>query len=925
MSTLQPDQWEAVSPYLDQALTLPESERAAWLASLRVQNRELADRIEALLAEHQALAGEGFLDRAPLPPAAEPKLAGQTIGAYTLISPVGFGGMGTVWLAERSDGRFKRRAAVKFLNLAVAGPSGEERFKREGSILARLEHPNIAGLIDAGVSAEERPYLILEYVEGEHIDRYCDENRLDVSARLRLFLDVFAAVAHAHANLIVHRDLKPSNVLVRKDGEVKLLDFGIAKLLEAEQQPSPTMLTQEGGGALTPAYAAPEQVKGEPVTTATDVYALGVLLHVLLTGQHPAGAATRSPAELVKAIVETEPPPASHALNPAKDAKAANLIAANRGTTPDKLARVLRGDLDTIITKALKKNPKERYTSVTAFADDIRRYLAHEPISARPDTFVYRTRKFLRRHWLPVAAAALVIATLSASLYEVNRERVISQRRFLEVRQLANKLFDIDVQVRELSGSTKTRQFIVDTALEYLRRVAADVRGDPDLALEVGNAYLRVARVQGVPIGPNLGQEDKAEQNLQIAQGFVDSVLKAQPRNRTAMLRAAQIAHDRMILSRFREQHEETLALANSAAQWIEKFHAGKDDVSEAAAILNVHLNVADQFGDQQQYEQALRLCDRGTELARMYNSSSQAGTFLWAKAGILRQQGDLDAALKAARESIVLLDPGPDGITQLARSSNFLSALIREGRILGEVNSVSLGQSAEALKPLERAYRIADELVHRDPNEHSLRGRLATAGISISSILRHTDAKRALEISDHTLHHLAEIPPNVNFQRSEVSLLAGSSYALRELGRSAEARERLEQALVLLKQMKFYPAETISPESEAAEVLHALADQEAGTGNVRGAIQMYEDLLARMQPARSGLQPDLEAAVHFSTLYGAASALYQSSGDTTKAVLMQTRRLELWRQWKQKLPNNAFVQRQLEAAALPPGTTTQN
>src|SRR5262249_29602611 len=250
-----------------------------------------------------------------------------------------------------------------------------ERFKREGRILGLLAHPNIAELVDAGVSTTGQPYLVLENVEGSQIDRYCDERRLDVPARIRLFLDVLSAVAKAHANLVVHRDLKPSNVLVRTDGQVKLLDFGIAKLLESDDGSSrPTHLTQEGGRALTPEYAAPEQLKGEAVTTATDVYALGVLLYVLLTGHHPAGSGLHTPADLVKAIVDTEPTRASDIVVSTRTTPELTAsIAIKRAATPDRLRRLLRGDLDTIIAKALKKDPSERYASATSLADDLRR------------------------------------------------------------------------------------------------------------------------------------------------------------------------------------------------------------------------------------------------------------------------------------------------------------------------------------------------------------------------------------------------------------------------------------------------------------------------------------------------------------------------------------------------------------------------
>lgn len=418
MSTLHPDQWLALSPYLDQALGMTEDARAAWLSSLGEQNPALAAQLAALLDEHSMLAQEGFLEKGPAALPSASGLAGQTIGPYTLISQIGQGGMGSVWLAERSDGRFERRVAVKFLSVGLASRGGEERFKREGTILGRLSHDHIAELVDAGVTPAGQPYLVLEYVEGDHIDRYCDERLLDVEARIRLFLDVLVAVAHAHANLIVHRDVKPSNVLVSQDGRVKLLDFGIAKLLEGEgQSGEATLLTVEGGRAMTPEYAAPEQITGAPVTTATDVYALGVLLYVLLTGQHPAGRGPRSPADLVRAIVDTEPTrPSAVVTGLGGESKEATTNASRRTSTPDKLSRLLRGDLDTIVAKALKKNPQERYASVTALADDLRRYLRHETISARPDTLRYRATKFVRRNRMVVALATLSVLAISVGL-----------------------------------------------------------------------------------------------------------------------------------------------------------------------------------------------------------------------------------------------------------------------------------------------------------------------------------------------------------------------------------------------------------------------------------------------------------------------------------------------------------------------------
>jgi serine/threonine protein kinase len=419
MSNFSPDQWQTLSPYLDAALEMTDDERSTWLSSLKNENPGLAHQLEILLREHRELSEEGFLESSGLDLPGGPGLVGQTLGVYTLLSQIGHGGMGTVWLAERNDGRFERRVAVKVLNIALMGKGGEERFKREGRILGRLRHPHVAELIDAGVSPSGQPFLVLEYVEGDHIDRYCDEKTLGVRARVRLFLDALRAVAQAHDNLVVHRDLKPSNILVRTDGKAKLLDFGIAKLLEGEGQTGEPSLTVEGGRAMTPEYAAPEQLKGEAVTTATDVYASGVLLYVLLTGNHPAGVGPRTPAGLLKSILDTEPPRPSEIVA-LKLANVENAVtnAKKRAATPDKLARLLRGDLDTIVAKALKKNPEERYPSIQAFADDLQRFLQHEPISARPDAIGYRTGKFVRRHRSSVVAALVItLALIGATLF----------------------------------------------------------------------------------------------------------------------------------------------------------------------------------------------------------------------------------------------------------------------------------------------------------------------------------------------------------------------------------------------------------------------------------------------------------------------------------------------------------------------------
>ena len=446
MERLSPDLLATLDSLLKQALELEQPEREAWLARLRHEQPAQAAEVAALLANEAGLDAAGFLRTRAGEDALGKGLNGRRLGAYTLERPLGKGGMGTVWLARRSDGRYEGQAAVKLLNLALLDPVGSERFRREGTLLARLNHPNIARLLDAGVTGGGQPYLVLEYVEGTRLDRYCDERRLSPEARLRLFLDVLAAVSHAHANLIVHRDLKPSNILVTQDGTVKLLDFGIAKLLqEGQSEAEAPTLTGVGERVLTPEYAAPEQIRGEAVTIATDVYALGVLLYVLLAGRHPGGDAGRVAAEYLRGTLDTEPPRLSAAVT-APEARASSL---------ERLRRLYAGDLDNILTKALRKRPEDRYATVDALAEDLRRHLNHEPVHARAESWGYRAAKFIRRHRAAVAAATVAILSLvGATAFSLVQLQQARRQRDAAVAESRRRLAMADVQ-GVLAGDTR--------------------------------------------------------------------------------------------------------------------------------------------------------------------------------------------------------------------------------------------------------------------------------------------------------------------------------------------------------------------------------------------------------------------------------------------------------------------------------------
>jgi serine/threonine-protein kinase len=413
MTTVPPEEWRPFSEYLDQALDLAEADRVAWLAALAKGNPQIAAAVADALAQRERSGYAEFL--------AEPLLSrehirgasliGRRVGPYVIEAEIGRGGMGSVWRARRVDDRFETTVAVKFLHASWIGLQGEQRFRSEGQMLGRLDHPNIARLIDAGLLDATHPYLVLEYVEGQAIDAYCADKNLSLEARVELFLGVLAAVAHAHSHLIVHRDIKPSNIFVTHGGAVKLLDFGIAKLLD--DATGAAALTKSGGTALTPQFAAPEQLLGKSVTTATDVYSLGLVLYVLLTGRHPILAESDSSAHLIHAVLTEDAPQASSVTG-----------------MPNPWRRALHGDLDNILGKALKKPPTERYASVGAFADDLKRYLTHEPVKACADTVTYRLTKFVRRHRGGVLSGLLTVLVLCAATVttflqklEANRQR----------------------------------------------------------------------------------------------------------------------------------------------------------------------------------------------------------------------------------------------------------------------------------------------------------------------------------------------------------------------------------------------------------------------------------------------------------------------------------------------------------------------
>ena len=590
----------------------------------------------------------------------------------------------------------------------------------------------------------------------------------------------------------------------------------------------------------------------------------------------------------------------------------ASAISTREVARPGKWAPALKGDLDLILMKALRKEPQERYATVEQFSEDLEAFLESRPIRARKGDLLYRARRLVRRHWLPLLAAALALTGLLVGLYRANRERAIAQRRFEEVRQLSNKLFDIDRQVLGLPGSSKARQLIVDTSLDYLRRLVADVRADPNLALDVGTAYMRVGRVQGVPISPNLGQSENAEQNLRLAEQLIRSVLEAQPANRTAFLRLAQITHDRMVLAQVRRPDAEALPLARRSEEWLEKYlTTGPLEEAEKAQVVIVGMNVASWYVRKEVMDAGLHLLRRMIDVARSTNQPDKVGGAQVVLARAFRSQGDLEGALAAASEGVTILEPPPG-----EKSPGWMLALslalgIR-GEILGEDNAVSLGRSREAAESFERSFGISADLARQDPNDAFSRLSLSNKGIRLAGVLRHSQPQRAIAIYDEVLRRLAEVKNNTRARRDEVRALAWSTYPLRQAGRSGEARKNLDIAFSRLSELKLYPAEKVELGSEPDDALRALAEHEAGGGKILRGIETYRQLLDRIIVFQPKPESDLADAASLSNIYVALAALHRRAGQVDLGMAVETRRLELWRQWERRMPNNSFVLRQI-------------
>ncbi len=825
-------------------------------------------------------------------------------GPYRLDNLLGRGGMGAVYLGERVDGEVKQRVAVKILRAGPDDPQLRGRFLAERQILAGLSHPNIARLLDAGHREDGQPYLVMEFVEGKQLDVYAEH--LSTRQRVALFIKVCLSVGYLHRNLVVHRDLKPSNILVTSDGEPKLLDFGIAKILDLTTDQAATQTRM-----LTPDYASPEQFAGRAVNTSSDIYSLGAVLYRLLTGKCP---------HRPDGVASDEQPTAD---------------SAHRITPPSATAPELKGDLEAIVMKALRPQPQDRYATAEQFAEDLENYLKLRPLYARRDDKLYRMQRFLRRYWVFVTAGMLVVISLAAGLYVANRERMVAERRFAQLRQLSKRVIDLDGTIRTLPGAMEARRKLVAASLEYLEGLRREAGENPELAREVGEGYWHLGRIQGVNAEMNLGDSVKAEDSLKKAATLIDSALVSHPDDGNILLQSALIAHDRMIVADTERRRGDALAHAQTAVARLDSLlshddsrtplqldgflRLGSSAQEGRARIATLYGNIALMYVNAHLYADGIRFAQKAVDLSQPLDPAIGMGAEvqgLGVLANALRFQGDPEAALATIRRARELTEKGSYQ-SETARFFGLYGLLMREGLILGDANGVSLNRPDEAIAVFKQVLALTEAAAEKDPHDSSGRIRSGAVARELGSILIDRDSAGALAVFDLGIRRLTESGNSPGSQRSRAELLARSSYPLRRLGRASEARTRIDTAFAILRDTKDYPAPKITPDSQAWTVVCALADYQETSGDLRLAIGTYEQLLESVTATKQDATGDLRDAPKISRMYEDLSDLYTRIGDKTKAAAVNSRNIELWSALQHSLPKSSYVQQQLERSRL--------
>ena len=843
------ERWREVRQILDAAIPLSLDKRSLYLEEICAGDAELRDEVASLLKSHDE-AGTVFLNKpvvdlkSAVSLAAASTRVGRRIGAYEIIDEIARGGMGEVYRASRADGEYQKQVAIKLIRVGFDTRELVERFRHERQILATLEHPNIARLLDAG-TIEGTPYLVMELIEGTPIDQYCDERALSITERLLLFREVCLTVQYAHQRLVIHRDIKPSNILVTADGTPKLLDFGIAKIFDPAAAAETTELRP-----MTPEYASPEQVRGDPITTTTDVYSLGVLLYKTLTGCSPYPGTTRTPTELARAICESEPARPSTVGKRMLQDERQSASAAPLGFTKD-----LKGDLDNIVLKALRKEPERRYASAEQLAEDIRRHLDALPVAATPDSASYRVSKFVRRHKTGVAATALmvlvIIAGLAATLWEARvavRERARAERRFNDVRKLANSvLFEFDNTIRDLPGSMPARSLVVKRALEYLDGLAEEARGDRSLQLEIASAYQKVAEVQGDPMFPNLGDSKGALESSRKALSILESLAREEPDN-----------------------NQVRLSLASTHQQISDVLHFSGDTagaVQNSGEALKIYESIATTLAKDPKFQN-----DRLTETYQYAN--------------LLKLAGGLDEAASQYRKAVALsqemvaADPSDlQGKIHLATSLDGLGNVLQEK-----------GDTAGALENRRQGLAIREELAKLNPNNAHYRRQLAFSHHNVGlSLVEAGDLTSALSNFRQELALFESLsaadPKDVQGRRNR-------SLAHKQIGDVLMHTRNFSEALVQYRSALEIDRELAALDPLNSQALLDLSFSETKSGSALGRMGQTREALAILRTGVARQEALLLKDPHHILLYNHLANSYTllaqalgEGGDTRSAI----------------------------------------
>jgi non-specific serine/threonine protein kinase/serine/threonine-protein kinase len=808
------EEWQRVKQVLHEALELPRAGRTEFLDRECAGNQSLRDEVESLLASYDD-AGTFIEESVAMSQVSvlhDSLAIGAQVGPYRIVQLIAEGGMGSVYQAVRVDDLYRKIVAMKVIRRGVAGEYALRHFDTERQILAHLDHPNIAKLLDGGTTPDGRPYFVMDFIAGTPIDQYCDEHKLTVGDRIQLFLTVCSAVHYAHQNLVIHRDLKPQNILVTAEGSVRLLDFGIAKLLDPDALSiGPTLTTLQ---AMTPEYASPEQLTGGKITTASDGYALGVLLYRLLTGHRPYLIEAGTLEEIWDCVKNRAPRrPSTVIRTPSGDVMPESVCAA-RSTRPERLEKQLSGDLDNILMMVLRKEPERRYNSVEQFAGDLRRHLASQPVTARPDTLRYRTGKFIQRNRTAFVAGMLLLLSLVGGIvatsweaHTANRERARAERRFQELRGLANSvLFELHDAIEGLPGSTQARELLVKRAQTYLDGLSAETEGDDSLQRERAIAYQRIGDVLGLPTRPNLGRTAEALMSYTKALDIEKKLVARDPENRTVQADLAGIYNGICQVQQSSGHFRESLGACLNAER-IQQARVKRDpgNLRLRADLAAIYQNTSGAYSNLGEWnrsrEQRTRALNEFQELHRRQPDDevylSELATAYHRMAGLEETTKHFDEARTNSLQAVALFNevserhPG-----DIRKRLGWTFAMQRLGSIL-----LSLNDLPGALDAFGKVLPIREELRQLDPHDARAKVNVANSHAAMGVVLLNLGrAKEAMPHFEAQLHLSGEL---VAQDPLRVEHRYSLSEAYENLGRVAavlqqrdRARNQLNEAL---------------------------------------------------------------------------------------------------------------------------------